>query len=321
MKGIPEASDMAIVRALMKKYPLIFTSIDNTRSKVRRIRGTKNQRGGGNKVKNPLPRSPFTRENPYNLPESHAEELPPFVLPVACNNILVLSDLHIPYHNIKAITTAIKYGQDEKVNCIIINGDLLDFYMYSKFQKDPRKRSAKHEIEAGIDFLTQLRSLFPHIPIYWIKGNHDIRYELFLKSVAPMLFEDQYYQLEDRMGLAKLKIRIFDDRTIIKAGHLNILHGHTIFKMSPQNPAQTAVTRFPSANLLFGHTHKITEFTTNVWDRDKIYTVYSSGCLCELRPEYDSVNVKNSHGFAHVKILKDGFFNCKNIRVFNGRIL
>ena len=271
--------------------------------------------------KNPLPKTPFTRENPYNLPESHAEEQPPFILPVACNNVLVISDLHIPYHNIKAITACLDYGKKEKINCIVINGDLLDFYMYSKFGKDPRKRSPKHEIEDAVSFLTSLRSIFPHVPIYWIYGNHDIRYETFLKSVAPSLYEDDYYKLEDRMGLAKLKVKALNDKTIIKAGHLDILHGHTIFKMSPANPAQTAITRYPGANLLIGHTHKITSFTTNTWDRDKIYTCETTGCLCELRPEYDSMNVKNSHGFAHVKVDKNGYFAVRNIRIFNGKIL
>jgi len=321
LEKFPDHGDLTLAKLIYKKHPIAFIDVENVRAIVRRLRG----HHGAYNLKSIKDKSLFKpttlNTNPYKLPESEEKEREPFTLPKACNNILLLSDLHIPYHSIDAITAALDYGKKEKINCIVINGDLLDFYMYSKFGKDPRKRSPKNEIEDAVSFLTSLRSIFPHVPIYWIYGNHDIRYETFLKSVAPSLYEDDYYKLEDRMGLAKLKVKALNDKTIIKAGHLDILHGHTIFKMSPQNPAQTAVTRYPSANLLFGHTHKITEFTTNVWDRDKIYTVQSMGCLCELRPEYDAHNVKNSHGFAHVKVEKNGYFAVRNIRLFNGKIL
>lgn len=319
---MPTASTNAIAKALFKKYPLLFSSKEVARDNVRRQRGEKRLGGKSpNRIKDPMPRTTFTRENPYGLPESHAEERTPFILPKACDNILVLPDQHIPYHDIKANNTAIKYGKENKVNCIILSGDVLDFSVYGNYAKDPRKRSPVQEISAAVEYLTILRKTFPRIPIYWIKGNHDVRYERFLMSAAPMLYEDSYYSLEDRLGLAKLKIKIFDDKTIIKAGKLNILHGHTIFKMSPKNPAEAMLNRFPSASILIGHTHKITTATVNNFDRDSIYTCFSMGCLCELRPDYDSANVKNSHGFAHILVKPNGYFNVSNYRLKDGRIL
>lgn len=318
---MPKASTNAIAKSLVKNYPLLFKSPEAIRTSVRYHRG---ERGGGRtgKVFNkaPLPKTPFTRENPFGLPDSHAEEPKLFKLPTACDNILIISDLHIPYHNIKAVTTALKYGKDKKVNCIVINGDLMDFHQVSRFVKDPRKRSHVQEIEAGIEFLGILRKTFKHVPIYWLFGNHDIRYEIWLKSSAPILFMDDYYRLEDRMGLPKLKVTPLHHTTIIKAGRLNILHGHTIFRgsASPVSPARTIYMKCKESSIC-GHTHKISEHTSTRLNGD-IVTCWSTGSLCELNPEYAPHANEYAHGFAHVRLFRDSF-EVRNFRINDGKIL
>lgn len=322
IETMPTASTNAIAKALFKKYPLLFSSKEVARDNVRRQRGEKRLGGKSpNRIKDPMPRTTFTRENPYGLPQSHAEEPKVFTLPKACDNILVISDLHIPYHDIGAVTCALDYGKKHKINCIVINGDLLDFHQMSRFVKDPRKRSAVHEIQDGIDFLTVLRKQFKHVPIYWLFGNHDIRYEIWMKSVAPILFMDDYYKLEDRMGLVKLRVTALNHTTIIKAGMLNILHGHTIFRgsSSPVSPARTIFLKCNESTIC-GHTHKVSENTSTKLNGD-IITCWSTGSLCELNPEYAPHANSYSHGFAHVRIKPNGYFNVSNYRLKDGRIL
>ena len=48
--------------------------------------------------------------NPLDLPPSQEANYKPFKLPINHNNILLLSDIHVPYHNIQALTLALKYG-------------------------------------------------------------------------------------------------------------------------------------------------------------------------------------------------------------------
>lgn len=296
----------------------MFTNYEATRSMVQRMRGE--HKANGKYEKNPAPRTEFTRQNPFGLPESHAEKPSVFTLPVACDNVLVISDLHIPYHDIEAVTCALDYGKREKVNCIVINGDLIDFHQMSRFVKDPRKRSAVQEIEASIEFLRVLRKQFKHVPIYWLFGNHDIRYEIWMKSVAPLLFMDDYYRLEDRMGLATLRVTPLVHTTIIKAGLLNIMHGHTIFRgaSSPVSPARTIFMKC-SESTMCGHTHKISENTTTKLDGSMV-TCWSTGSLCELNPEYSPHANNYAHGFAHVRIKRNGYFNVQNYRIKDGKI-
>ncbi len=91
--------------------------------------------------------------NPLDLPPSQESNYQPFKLPINHNNILLLSDIHVPYHNIQALTLALKYGLENDVNTILLNGDVIDFYAISRFEKDPRKRNFGHEVLMTRQFL------------------------------------------------------------------------------------------------------------------------------------------------------------------------
>ncbi len=152
---------------------LMFKSVEDARDRLRYIEG----KGGTGGIRKCVKESKFYMKearpyNPYNLPESYQEKREPLILPKGCNNILLISDLHIPYHDIDAITLALDYGKENKVNTILINGDLIDNHQVSKFESDPRKRSVKQEFDATKAFLVSLRSAFPDASIYWLKGNH-----------------------------------------------------------------------------------------------------------------------------------------------------
>ena len=88
------------------------------------------------------------------------------------------------------------YGKKEKVNTIFINGDLIDNAQVSKFERDLNKRSVKHEFEATKQFLVSLRKAFPKASIYWLKGNHCIRWEKFLAQKVSEIWDDPYFHLE-----------------------------------------------------------------------------------------------------------------------------
>jgi hypothetical protein len=97
-------------RIIYAENKLLFKDIEDARNTLRYIEG---KSGQGNKSK-VINTKYFMRTertmNPYKLPESYQEKRQPFVLPTSCNNISLISDLHIPYHDIDAITIAMKYG-------------------------------------------------------------------------------------------------------------------------------------------------------------------------------------------------------------------
>ena len=258
--------------------------------------------------------------NPYNLPESFAEPREPYVLDKSCDNILLISDLHIPYHDVDAITLAMDYGVKNKVNTIIINGDLMDFHNLSRFEKDPRKRSVKEEFEITKHFLKTLRKVFAKAKIYWLLGNHDIRYEKWLMTKVYEVFNDEYYHLNRRLRVDEEDVKIIQDNVLVKAGKLSISHGHHIMRgfFSPVNSARGAWLK-AKQSVIIGHVHKVSNHVEVNLDGES-FGCWSTGSLCELKPDYNPLVSNYQHGFAHITIEKDGEFSVKNYQIINGKI-
>jgi predicted phosphodiesterase len=310
-----EMPTLKLARIMYKKENLAFKDVEDARDALRGIEGKKKQRGY-----NETHKFPERPKNPYNLPESYQEKREPLRLPTTCNNILLISDLHIPYHDIDAVTIALEYGVENKVNTIVILGDLVDFARISRFETDFSKRSVKHEFDATKQFLRALRQIFPTQEIYWLKGNHDMRYEKYLFQKASEIWDDPYFTLEERLQLNEERIHLVDDKTLMQAGKLNMTHGHHIFKgiFSPVSPARGAWVR-AKENIIVGHLHR-PSYHPEVNINGKVSAGFSLGCLCETRPNYSPLISNSQHGFAHVLVDKDGSFSVKNYTIIDGKL-
>jgi len=315
----PDTPTMTLAKKLYAENPILFSSLDNARCVIRYHRG---QAGEHNRKHIPKENVRLTYDtNPYKLPATESEERKPFILPKANNNILLISDLHIPYHSIEAITAALDYGKKMEINTIFINGDLLDFYKISRFSVDPRQRSVKYEFDSAKSFLRTLRQEFPNAGIYWAKGNHDVRYEHYLMAKAPEIFDDPYYSLEERLRLNEEKVHLIGDKQIIKAGKLSIHHGHLMFRgvFAPVNIARGLFLR-AKQSMIVSHTHKESSHTETNLDGE-ITTCWSTGCLCDLSPDYAPFANSYCHGFAHIQVHDKGYFSVNNLRIYKGKIL
>lgn len=318
LKRFPDKPTLTLAKKLFHDHPLLFKDIEAARTSVRYYRGErgdhhrkhlKDKSHMGKKVV-PAPK----------LPESAAEPKQTYVLPKANNNILIISDLHIPYHDNEAIECALDYGLAEKVNTIIILGDLLDFHMLSRFMKDPRKRSVREEFDATRQMLEYIRYWFPTQKIIWLAGNHDNRYEHWLMTKAPEIFDDPYYSMPERLQLNDLKIEYLQDNILIKAGKLFLTHGHLVLSgiFSPVNTARGVFMK-AKQSVMVGHTHQVSQHTEKNLSQE-LTCCWSIGCLCELQPDYQPFN-RHVHGFAHVLVHPDNKFTVKNHTILDGKIL
>ena len=305
---------LKLARIIYKENALLFRDVEQVRGYLRSI---ENKSGNSSKVTHPHPDRP---RNPYNLPESYSKEQTVLKLTTGCNSILCLSDLHIPYHDINALSLAIEYGINEEVNTVFINGDLIDFHGLSRFEKDPRKRSVKQEFEAAKSFLIALREAFPTQEIYWLLGNHDMRYQKWLMTKVYEVFDDEYYHLEQRLQVNEQRIKVIEDNVLVKAGKLAITHGHHVMRgfFAPVNSARGAWMK-AKQSLLISHVHKVSNHVEVNLDGDSFGT-WSTGSLCELRPDYSPLVSNYQHGFAHILVDGSGDFQVKNYQIINGKI-
>jgi len=127
------------------------------------------------------------------------------------------------------------------------------------------------------------------------------------------------FELENIIKARANGITIIGDKRIIKANGLNIIHGHEFSTgfFSPVNVARGLFLR-GKTSAIQGHNHQTSEHTESDMN-EKITTTWSTGCLCELHPEYMPLN-KWNHGFAIIDMIK-GSFEVRNKRIFNGKVL
>lgn len=302
--GKLQVTKRAIANQLFTKYPHVFKSLEQARHNVRYVTGTKGKQSRKKRLdKKELFVESKKFSDLYGIEEGEKNNFKPHI----CNGkrVLIISDIHIPYHNLNAIEKAINYGIKNKMDTIIINGDLMDCYMISSFQKDPRKRSMADEIEMARNFLHKLADN-TKVPIIFKLGNHEERWEHYLKSHAPALLEIAEFRLDIILRLAEKQIQYVTNKRPIKLGNLNILHGHEFgrFMGSSVNPARTAWLR-AKENILIGHHHNTSEHIEKNLS-GKVHGAWSVGCLSDLNPEYMPIN-KYNLGFAFVEINEDNF--------------
>jgi predicted phosphodiesterase len=304
---------LKLARIMYKDNPLLFKDVEMARYFLRYIEGKAGRRERDRKG---IVKTPERPRNPYKLPDSDETTYDPYK--IVAKRVLVLSDIHIPYHSIDALSAAFDYAKDEKPDAILLNGDTIDFHGLSRFVKDPKARSFAYELSAFRRFFEVLSEIF-QCRIYFKLGNHEERYNHFLMMKASELEGVEEFSLENIIKARAEGIEVIGDKRIIKLGDLNVIHGHefggSIF--SPVNIARGLFLR-GKVSAMQGHNHQTSEHTETNMNRD-ITTTWSLGCLCELFPSYLPINRWN-HGFSIVDI--DGNdFHVRNKRIDKGKVL
>jgi predicted phosphodiesterase len=301
---------LKLARIIYNDNPLLFNSLETARTALRSIEGKSGTRVAVRKEVDARPK------NPYNLPQSDEAVYEPYNLDA--KRLLVLSDIHIPYHSIDALTCAFDYAKKEKPDAILLNGDTIDFFGLSRFMKDPKKRSVAHELQAFKELVDVIKKTF-NAKIYYKMGNHCERYEHFLWMKAHELVGIEEFDFSNIIKARAEGIEIIKDKRIMKAGDLNIIHGHE-FGGSVFSPVNIARGLFLKGKVsaMQGHNHQSSSHSESNMNGE-ITTTWSLGCLCELHPAYLPIN-KWNHGFAIVDI--DGRnFEVRNKNIHKGQVL
>lgn len=309
--------NLTIARMIYKDNPSVFISVETIRRIIRWYNGasggTSRSRCGGNK---PIHKSVM----PYDkLPEGMKsfDDWTPIEIPG--NKILVLADVHIPYHDREALLLALKNGKKEKVDTVLFLGDLMDCYSESTWEKDPRKRDMQIELDTYFDVMDVVRDNYKTEAIYYLIGNHEERHEKYLRIKAPELAHIEYLSFEHFFQAEKYKLQIIKDKRIARIGALNCVHGHELGRsiFSPVNPARGLYLK-GKANAIAGHWHR----TSNHVETDmtgRVTSCWSIGCLCDLHPRYQPINSWNL-GFAIITKLEKNNFHVENKKIIHGEI-
>jgi len=319
----PDTPTKTLARKLYASHGQLWSGLEACYQSVRRARGNcgaKNRRKCRPTHYRPNQPAGFT----WRFPASSAETWAPFVL--EAGRTLVLSDLHIPFHDSPALHAIIRGAEKWKPDCILLNGDVCDFFSISRFDKNPTKSALKKEIDLTRQFLGWLRQKFPRARVIYKFGNHDEWFAKYLWRKAPELFSLPQVSLDHILTQAVGAEPAIDgveflmNQERITAGHLDILHGHELGKGSiapPVNPARGFFMKTMECTLA-GHLHRTSTHHERS-SKGKNIACWSTGCLCGLYPDYAKIN-KWDHSAARLD-LRGMDFSVTPLRVIDGKLV
>ncbi|MFN9369940.1 MAG: metallophosphoesterase [Planctomycetia bacterium] len=305
----PNHSARGLARLIVAESKGAMT-LEMARSRIRRQFG---QSGAKQRRQATAPRPARQPGHRFAMPASKAEPWTTHDLGVV-GKVGILSDIHVPYHDPIALRAAVDHLAEAEIDALVLNGDTADFYTISRWTKDPRKRDLPGELAQIRETLGWIRQTFPEIPIVFKNGNHEERWKHWLWQHAPEVSAEPEMGLAAWLHLERHGMQLVEDHRPIMLGKLPVLHGHEKGKgiSSPVNQARGAFLRLHHT-VLEGHGHRTSgHCEPDMWGSEVF--CWSTGCLCDLRPEYARIN-KWNHGFAIVEVHEGGEFDVENLRI------
>ena len=238
---------------------------------------------------------------------------------------LVLPDVHSPYHDEEALKTAISFVKDNyNITHVTLAGDLVDFWQISRFIKNPRERMPfSEEMAYNVEVLKRLQEAFPDCTWYYLKGNHEDRFDRYLMQQAPEMIGLKGCSIEEQLQLKELGIKYIDNVKLLEEegkpfsiGELYYLHGHEIGAGGTINVARNKFLKVQK-NICFGHHHQVQSYFQRSFD--DILGSWSIGCLCNTSPQYMPVNA-HLQGLAVVEHGDNGTFRFHNHIIIGGEV-
>lgn len=242
--------------------------------------------------------------------------------------VMVTGDYHIPFMDKQAYDVMKTYARMYKPDVFVINGDLLDFYGISKFDKNPERGTrVKEEIDLGRKCIQDLRKTLPKdTEIYLTGANHEGRFQKYLWSHAPELYGVEGLTVEEQLKLSESGVKFVradndywkDDTGHLKLGNVLIMHGDnrlngaSTSKYSGYSVKNTMLGGLQQ-NVIMGHVHRLGQ----IYHSTPYGTLVGleGGCLCKL-----SGTANWQQGFVTFELHNGKLVNPELVNINKGKI-
>ena len=230
-----------------------------------------------------------------------------------------VSDIHAPFHDEEALQAVIDFIGQFKPRHLVLNGDILDCYTISKFEKNSDLRmSFQDELDATRDVISRLIAAAPaKCRTVYLQGNHEDRHRRLLWD-NPALADLRNLQLSQLLKLRELGVKKFMRYGELH-NHLGVAFTHGSIARKHGSYTARAEREEHGISGVSGHTHRLgVSYKTYT---DRIVTWYEQGCLCDLKPGYIRGTPNWQHGFLiGWRSPSTGRLSCQLVPVFEGEI-
>jgi predicted phosphodiesterase len=236
--------------------------------------------------------------------------------------VIVLPDMHIPFHDRKALSAVEQYMADETWDEWLQLGDFLDLSCISHFSRHTPRKVEGHtihaEYEAGNRVLERhqaiVRERNPKAKFTMLEGNHEGRVEKYLDEFPQLR---NIIEVETALCLNKRNVKWVKCNSkgdAYKLGKAYFHHG----LYTNEHHAKKMGSNF-GGNVFYGHTHSVQEYSKVLWGANKSIVGASLGCLCEYEQDYIGKNPTSwQHAFGVFHFMQDGSFNHYVVRIHDG---
>lgn len=206
---------------------------------------------------------------------------------------VVVSDIHAPYHDDKALRVAEQVISDINPDVFVINGDLVDGYPISRFLKDPnRLETLQDELDASKDILQRFREVTPKAKRYLTEGNHESRLSKVIATLDGPARElarlESFQEAMSWTSLLRLKENGYqwvsdkDQPSVDIIPQFLVKHGSVVRRYSGYS-AKGEYDNYHRSGTS-GHTHRLSQYYHSSLGETHLWV--ETGCLCSLKPDY-----------------------------------
>ena|SRR3990167_3427194 len=225
----------------------------------------------------------------------------------------------MPFHSPKCVRLVKKFASYLKPTGIVGNGDLVDCFSVSRFEKDPRvKTTLARERRTAAELWSSLPRTKQR---YWMCGNHEDRVHRYIIEHAQQFvpFGTSADEALERIKFRnlfqtdKMGVDWKEANSGVFLGKLYVTHGvHAL-----QHSAYSARKHYDKfgCSVLHGHSHRLGAYYKTDLGGPK--AAFENGCLCSMKQPGDyTKGLPNwQHGFSVVHVDAGGMFSVQQIPI------
>lgn len=239
---------------------------------------------------------------------------------------IVMSDIHVPYHDEALFAAALELARDLKPAGCVLNGDVVDLIEITRHNKGSvlaleGKRIA-HTFSAANKYLDRLDAVLPRRARKVIlAGNHEDRWHRWLATGDNSVWaDDEVNSIEARLHLVERGWEWqgnYPDAHVM-LGKLLVTHG----QWAGKNCAKQHLDEYQTSCLV-GHTHTDQTYHGSTWEGQRV--CHCAGHMGD--PDKESFHYKKRprrwvQGFTVVTVdEKSGAFWIQPVRWWEGRLV
>lgn len=169
---------------------------------------------------------------------------------------LLLPDIHIPIHHVRAVASVLEFIKELQPDECHQQGDLIDAASVSRWARgtvNEKNGSLQRELDALDKFWVQLRSVYKGKVTLIEDANHDRRIQMYAESQAHAFAGLRALRTETLFHLDAYGVQLVKSPYKIAPGVLSI-HGTTV-RSQPGASVLAEMDRYDSS-VVMGHVHR-----------------------------------------------------------------